>query len=100
MGIIQLWTVSHSGYGSFYHFRKITMNETYNKETVDAKLEVINVKLDDHYKILGELVAQVKKTNGKVRNHDKILIAVGVAVGTLLIVNGSPFIQFLSTLIK
>jgi hypothetical protein len=86
----------------------------YNKDTVDAKLNVINAKLDGQDlqrdsmhetiilidKKIDGVIAQVKFTNGKVKLHEKILLVVGAIVFTLLIVNGSPFVAFLNQLIK
>ena len=64
--------------------------------------EQINLKnqMDAIHEKLDTIIEKVNYTNGTVRLHTKILYVVGAVAGTLLITNGSPFIQFLTTLIK
>lgn len=84
----------------------------YNSDTIDAKLAVISAQLGNqdiqreqmHETLksidikMDDLNAKVAYTNGKVRKQEKILLVVGAVVGTLLIVNGSSFVQFIMTL--
>lgn len=74
------------------------LNGAYYKDheehlTIKNQMDSIHEKLDT-------IISKVEYTNGTVRTHTKILYIVGAVVGTLLITNGSPFVSFLTTLIK
>lgn len=74
------------------------LNGAYYKDheehlTIKNQMDSIHEKLDT-------IISKVEYTNGTVRLHTKILYIVGAVAGKLLITNGSPFVSFLTTLIK
>lgn len=84
-----------------------TMNESYNKETIDAKFEGINTKLDDQSEVLGSIERKVTATNGSVAAvtqkqanqagyNTAISIVGGILVTALFGSLGYIFIQFVN----
>lgn len=72
----------------------------YNKDTMDAKIEGLNVRFTDQDKVLGDILGNVRKTNGRVTRMEKIMLVIGAVVVTLLVVNGSSFVGFIGELLK
>jgi len=72
----------------------------YSKETMDAKMDIMHELIKSVDSKVDIVTDKVSFTNGKVRAHEKILLVFGAVVGTLLIVNASPFVTFLDTIIK
>ena len=70
----------------------------YNRETLDAKMELIHEAVKGVDSKVIELNKKVSYTNGRVRRHEKILLVVGTAVAVLLIVSGSKFVDFAKAL--
>jgi len=69
------------------------MKDVLIHNNLQNNMEQLHEKLDT-------IIEKLNYTNGTVRLHTKILFVVGAVAGTLLIVNGSPFVSFLTTLIK
>jgi predicted transcriptional regulator len=84
--ITKLFEISSKLNGAYYKDHEEQL-------TIKNEMESIHEKLDT-------IIEKVEYTNGTVRLHTKILYIVGAVAGTLLITNGSPFVQFLTTLVK
>lgn len=72
----------------------------YTKEVIDLKDQNINSRLSAQDTVLEKILEQVNKTNGKVILIQKIILVIGSVTATLLIVDGSQFVQFIAALVK
>lgn len=95
--ITKLFEISSKLSGAYYkdHEEHLTMKN--QMDSIHEKLDTI-IKTQIDYKI--EIDSRIENTSSTVRLHTKILYIVGAVAGTLLITNGSPFVQFLTTLVK
>ena len=84
--ITKLFEISSKLNGAYYKDHDEHLNIKNQMESIHEKLDTIIQKVDH--------------TNGTVRLHTKVLYIVGAVAGTLLVSNGSPFVSFLTTLIK
>lgn len=74
------------------------MNETYNKETIDAKLESIHESIKAVGNKVDAVDGKVSYTNGKVKRQEKVLLVVGTAVIVILVMSGSRFVDLIRQL--
>jgi uncharacterized protein YaaQ len=77
----------------------MTKEQSYSRELIDEKLSRIEEKLDEHGETHRRILEQVLFTNGKVKSITKWLIIVGTATGTILVTNGSEFVNFILKII-
>lgn len=75
-------------------------DKDYSNRELDLKFDGLHEKIDQIITQNASMLVQVTKTNGSVKKHTMILIGFGCIVGTLLVVNASPLVTFLTTLIK
>ncbi len=68
------------------------MDDNYKKREIDNFMEHIK-------KELCEIKKLATATNGKVRNHTKVLLVVGAILGTLLTTNGSDLVRLFKAII-
>ena len=59
----------------------------------------IDEKLDEHKGTHEKILTQVTYTNGKVKNLTKWMLIIGTATGTILVTNGSEFVDFILKII-
>ena len=68
------------------------MEPDYTKREIDTFLQ-------DLRDTQGEILAQVKKTNGRVNRLERVLLVVGTAVSVLLFTNGSDLLTLFKAII-
>jgi hypothetical protein len=83
--ISQLFRIESKQNGQYLQYEEKRMN-------LELRMTSIHDKLDS-------IIETVKKTNGTVKLHTKVLLVVGTAIGVLLLTNGSELVSFLSKII-
>jgi hypothetical protein len=77
----------------------MTKEQSYSRELIDEKLSRIEEKIDEHGETHRRILAQVTFTNGKVRKITLWLTIIGTATGTMFVLNGSEFVNFILKII-
>lgn len=76
------------------------METDYSKRELDTKFTDIHKRFDLSELNDEKILKQVTYTNGKLRRVTLVLVIVSSVVVTLLIQNGSPFVNFLIGITK
>jgi len=95
--ITKLFEITSKLNGAYYKDHEEQINIKNQMESIHEKLDTIIFAQEEFKK---QVTTKLDYTNGTVRLHTKVLYIVGAVAGTLLVANGSPFVSFLTTLIK
>lgn len=68
-------------------------DKNYSNREIDSKMDSLHEKLD-------LILSQTTRHNGRLTRLERVMIVMGSVVTTLLIVNGSSFVTFVTALIK
>ena len=75
------------------------METDYSKRELDMKFGEVHDRFTQQDNALAEILEQTTRHNGRLTKVERILLIVGCVSGTLLIVSGSEFVNFIISII-
>lgn len=77
----------------------MSVEHSYSKEVIDLKIDSIHKRFSDQDSVLEKILIQTTKHNGRLSKVERTLLIIGCVTGTLLLVNGSSFVDFILKII-